>query len=40
MEGKADKAIKALENGLEDALSVTVLPKKYRGYKQYARKIK
>lgn len=28
MEGKADKAMEVLENGLEDALSVLVLPKK------------
>jgi len=30
MYGKADKAMEMLENGLEDALSVMVLPKKYR----------
>jgi len=30
MEGKADKAVDDLENGLEDALAVLILPKKYR----------
>ena len=30
MEGKAPKAIKCLENGLEDALAVMALPAKYR----------
>ena len=30
MNRKADKAMEILENGLEDALSVMVLPKKYR----------
>ena len=30
LEGKADKALECLENGLEDALSVMALPEKYR----------
>jgi putative transposase len=30
MEGKADKAVDDLENGLEDALAVLILPEKYR----------
>lgn len=30
MDGKADKAVDDLENGLEDALAVLILPQKYR----------
>jgi len=30
MDGKADKAVDDLENGLEDALAVLILPEKYR----------
>jgi len=30
LDGKAEKAIETLENGLEDALAVMVLPEKYR----------
>ena len=30
LDGKADKALDALENGLEDAMAVMVLPEKYR----------
>lgn len=30
LEGKADKALETLENGLEDALAVMALPEKYR----------
>jgi len=30
LEGKADKALETLENGLEDALAVMCLPEKYR----------
>ena len=30
LEGKADKALEILENGLEDALAVMSLPEKYR----------
>jgi transposase-like protein len=30
LEGKADKALETLENGLEDALAVMSLPEKYR----------
>ena len=30
LEGKANKALECLENGLEDALTVMLLPEKYR----------
>jgi transposase-like protein len=39
LDGKAEKAIETLENGLEDALAVMVLPEKYRrrlGHYQHA----